>query len=168
MQLFPSCSPKVSSAISHFWPDPLFVKVSLYFIPQPHCSCMGNCVTNLAAMSAQHSGPYRTVISVSVCLSSYIGKWPPTCVSWELHVCAAEFHLQQISFTSLHTPTPLPTCVRPPTWAEISIASDRDSAQEDGACPLCNHATESDFPTAPRPMGLRLPQRATFPRHPVQ
>ena len=37
-----------------------------------------------------------------------------------------------------------------------------------GVCPLSNHATEGDFPTTPRPMGLRLPQRATFPQHPGQ
>ena len=67
--------------------------------------------------------------------------------------------LQQISFTSLRTPTPLPTCVRPRTWVEIFIASAPTP-------PLAQSRTEGDFPMTPRPMWVEKATESDSPTTP--
>ena len=48
------------------------------------------------------------------------------------------------------------------TWAEISIASDRDSAQKGRGVPLVQSRTEGDFPTTPWPMRVEIASDGDF------
>ena len=60
----------------------------------------------------------------------------------------------------------LHTRVQPHTWAEISIASDRDSAQKGRGVPLVQSRTEGDFPTTPRPKRVEIATEGDFPTTP--
>ena len=66
---------------------------------------------------------------------------------------------------SFLTPMPLSMCVRPRTWAEISIASDRDSAQEGRGVPLVQsgHRRWFSHDTPANEGGGRLRGRCAHP-----
>ena len=91
-----------------------------------------------------------------------------TCLRCELLFLVRVFTMQieppanrnHHSFT-LHI-APLHTRVQPRMWAEISIASDRDSAQEGRGVPLVQSRTEGDFPTTPRPMRVEIATEGDF------
>ena len=69
--------------------------------------------------------------------------------------CGVSFTTNLLHFTSLHTPMPLPTCVRPRTWVEIFTASAPTP-------PLVQSRTEVDFPMTPRPMRVETASDGDF------